>query len=62
MGHKNFQLLKVLGSALRLKAEADLSSRGQKDFICREEKGCMGECSGNWKLVIPWVGLEIGFL
>jgi hypothetical protein len=38
MTHRNFQLMKVLGSTLRLKAEADSSSRGQKDFICREEK------------------------
>jgi hypothetical protein len=28
----------VLGSALRLKAEAISSSKGQKVFICREEK------------------------
>jgi hypothetical protein len=34
-----FQLLRVLGSVLRLKVEVDWSSRGQKDFICREEKG-----------------------
>jgi hypothetical protein len=35
---RNFQVLRVLESTLRLKAEADSSSRGQKDFICREEK------------------------
>jgi hypothetical protein len=34
----NFQLLRGLGSALRMKAQTDSSSRGQKDFICREEK------------------------
>jgi hypothetical protein len=38
MTHRNFQLLRVLGSTLRMKAQADSSSRGQKDFICREEK------------------------
>jgi hypothetical protein len=38
MTARNFQLLKVLGSALRLKAEVDSSNRGEKDFICREEK------------------------
>jgi hypothetical protein len=27
----------------------------------REEKSCMGACSGTWKLVVPWVRLEIGF-
>jgi hypothetical protein len=38
MTHRNFQLLRVLGSALRMKAEVDSSSRGQKGFIFREEK------------------------
>jgi hypothetical protein len=38
MTRGNFGVLRVLGSTLRLKAEADLSSRGQKDIICREEK------------------------
>jgi hypothetical protein len=37
MTHRNFWLLRVLGSTLRLKAEANSSSRGQKDFICRDE-------------------------
>jgi hypothetical protein len=35
---RNFQLLRVLRSILTLKAEVVLSSREQKDFICREEK------------------------
>jgi hypothetical protein len=35
---QEFQVLKVLEPALRMKAQADSSSRGQKDFICREEK------------------------
>jgi hypothetical protein len=43
---RNFQSLRVLGSALRMKAEADSSSRDQKDFICREEKGYMGHAVG----------------
>jgi hypothetical protein len=30
-------VLRVLESALRMKAQTD-SSRGRKDFICREEK------------------------
>jgi hypothetical protein len=34
-----------------MKAEADSSSRGQKDFICREEKR-----------KAAWSRLEIGFL
>jgi hypothetical protein len=38
MTHRNLQLLRVLGSTLRMKAQGDSSSRGQKDFICRKEK------------------------
>jgi hypothetical protein len=36
--HRNFQVLRVLRFALRVKVEVDSGSRGQKDFICREEK------------------------
>jgi hypothetical protein len=36
--HGNFQVFRVPGSTLRMKAHVDSSSRGQKDFICREEK------------------------
>jgi hypothetical protein len=35
---RNFQMFRVLGSTLRTKAQVDSSSRGWKDFICREEK------------------------
>jgi hypothetical protein len=31
-------VLRVLEPTLRMKAQADSSSRDQKDFICREEK------------------------
>jgi hypothetical protein len=31
-------VLRVLEPTLRMKAQADSNSRGQKDFICREEK------------------------
>jgi hypothetical protein len=31
-------VLRVLEPALRMIAQEDSSSRGQKDFICREEK------------------------
>jgi hypothetical protein len=44
-----------------MKAQVDSSSRGQKDFICREEKDCMAgnaEGPGNPWL---WVRLGIGF-
>jgi hypothetical protein len=34
----DFQVLRDLEPALRMKAQVDSSSRGWKDFICREEK------------------------
>jgi hypothetical protein len=33
---QEFQVLRVLEPALRMKAQADSDSRGRKDFICRE--------------------------
>jgi hypothetical protein len=46
-------VLRVLELALRMKAQVDSSSRGQKDFICRkfsyrkEEKDCiLGNAGG----------------
>jgi hypothetical protein len=49
---RNFQVFRVLGSTLRMKAQADSSSRSQKDFICREEKrkAAWGHAGGlrNW--------------
>jgi hypothetical protein len=33
---QEFQVLKVLEPALRMKAQTDSNSRGWKDFICRE--------------------------
>jgi hypothetical protein len=44
-------MLRVLEPALRMKAQADSNSRGQKDFICREfswrkEKDCIVENAG----------------
>jgi hypothetical protein len=57
-------VLRVLEPALRMKAQADSSSRGGTDFICREEKTRERlhnqECRR--KLVVQWVRLEIGFL
>jgi hypothetical protein len=35
---QEFQVLRVLEPALRMKAQVDSNSRGRKDFICREEK------------------------
>jgi hypothetical protein len=36
MARREFQVLRVLEPALRMKAQADSNSRGRKDFICRE--------------------------
>jgi hypothetical protein len=33
---QEFQVLRVLEPALRMKAQTDSNSGGQKDFICRE--------------------------
>jgi hypothetical protein len=35
---RNFQVFRVLGSTLRMKAQVDSNSKDQKDFICGEEK------------------------
>jgi hypothetical protein len=35
---QEFQVLRVLEPTLKMKAQADSNSRGQKDFICGEEK------------------------
>jgi hypothetical protein len=35
---QEFQELRVLEPTVRMKAQTDPNSRGQKDFICREEK------------------------
>jgi hypothetical protein len=64
MTHSNFQLLRVREPTLRMKAKADSRSRGQKVFICREEKkkvtwGMQGDLEtggpvvqvGNWVLI-----------
>jgi hypothetical protein len=35
---QEFQVLRALEPALRMKAQADSNSRGQKDFICRAKR------------------------
>jgi hypothetical protein len=35
---QEFQVLRVLEPALKMKALVDSNSRGWKDFLCREEK------------------------
>jgi hypothetical protein len=41
-------VLRVLEPALRMKAQTDSNSRGQKYFICREEKNCILGHGGKW--------------
>jgi hypothetical protein len=43
---QEFQVLSVLEPALRMKAQIDPNSRGQKNFIYREEKDCILENAG----------------
>jgi hypothetical protein len=67
---QEFQVLRVLEPALRMKAQKDSNSRGPKDFICREftwrkakRKTAIGECRGTWKMVvIPWARVGSGVL
>jgi hypothetical protein len=62
MTRRNFQVFRVLGSTLRMKAQGDSSSRGWKDFICRDEKrkAAWGH-AGDQETGGPVVRLEIGF-
>jgi hypothetical protein len=60
---RNFQVFRVLGSTLKVKAQVDSSSRGQKYFICRKEKrkAAWGHA---WGLRNPWShgsGWKLGF-
>jgi hypothetical protein len=38
MTREGISVLRVIKHALSMKAQEDSSNRGQKDFICREEK------------------------
>jgi hypothetical protein len=58
------QVLRVLEPALRMKAQVDSNSRGQKDFICREEKkdcilGNAGGPGNRWSHRSRW---GVGFI
>jgi hypothetical protein len=62
MTRRNLQVFRVLVSTLRMRAQVDSSSRGRKDFTCREEKrkaawGMQGdpETSGPVSPVGDWV-------
>jgi hypothetical protein len=61
---QEFQVLRVLEPALRMKAQADSNSRGWKDFICREQKRktAYWRMQGDPKPVIPWVWVGNGVL
>jgi hypothetical protein len=61
---QEFQVLRVLEPALRMKAQVDSNSRGRKDFIYRKEK----RKTAYWRMqgdqetsLISWVRLGIGF-
>jgi hypothetical protein len=65
---QEFQVLSVFEPALRMKAQTDSNSRGQKDFICREficreEKDCiLGNAVGpknQWSHESGW---GVGFI
>jgi hypothetical protein len=66
---QEFQMLRVLEPALRMKAQTDSNSRGRKDFIYRNlvgekrrERLHIGECRGTRKPVIPSVRVGSGVL
>jgi hypothetical protein len=66
---QEFQVLRVLEPALRMKAQADSNSRGRKDFICREfswrkekRKTAYWGMQGDRKPVIPWGRVGSGVL
>jgi hypothetical protein len=69
---QEFQVLRVLGSTLRMKAQVDSSSRGWKDLICREGRerlhgGMQGDLEtggplgqvGNWVFIANRVEMSL---
>jgi hypothetical protein len=65
---QEFQVLRVLEPALRMKAQTDSNSRGRKDFIrgefiCRKEKRKIAywRMQADPKPVIPWFRVGSGF-
>jgi hypothetical protein len=60
---QEFQVFRVLESALRMKARADSSSKGWKDFICGEERGkaAWGKARGPGNLWFCGLGWKLGF-
>jgi hypothetical protein len=58
---QEFQVLRVIGPALRMKAQVDSNNRGQKELEKRRERLHERTCRVYQKLVVPWVGLRIGF-
>jgi hypothetical protein len=54
----------VLGFTLRMKAQVDSSSRGRKDFFCREEKrkAAWGHTGGPRKWCFPGSGWKLCFI
>jgi hypothetical protein len=60
---QEFQVLRVLEPALRMKAQTDSNSRVGKILFVekRRERLHIGECRGTQKPVIPWVRVGSGF-
>jgi hypothetical protein len=65
---QEFQVLRVLEPALRMKAQTYSNSRDWKDFICREfswrkekRKTAYWEMQGDPKPVIQWARVGSGF-
>jgi hypothetical protein len=61
-------MLRVLEPALRMKAQTDSNSRGWKILFIenlvgkkRRKRLHIGEFTGTWKPVIPWVRVGSGF-
>jgi hypothetical protein len=60
----DMQVARVHCSMLRWKSKVDLSSKGQRSFVYREEKGKVtwGTCSRTWKPVVSGSDWKSGFI
>jgi hypothetical protein len=61
---QEFQVLRVLEPALRMKAQMTLTAEVGKILFVekRRERLHIGECRGTWKPVILWVRVGSGVL
>jgi hypothetical protein len=58
---RNCWVVRVLVLCLDGNQRRIRAAKVKKFLQRRKRKGHMGSCSGTWKLVVPWVRLEIGF-